>query len=206
MPFEQPLVLIVDPDADRRERVRTALNGLRVDVAEGWSPDLRPDLVVANLHQGGLDLLNERNGLPVVLLGDREACAEALEAGADDFLSDPFDPHELYCRVRARLEEGRARRRAAERERELLAEAQMAAEALERSRRAEEALRDTEEELRAANEAKDRFLATLSHELRTPLTPILALVSSQQEDDRIPPDLRAQLVVIRRNVELEARL
>ena len=34
-----------------------------------------------------------------------------------------------------------------------------------------------EEELVAASEAKDRFLATLSHELRTPLTPVLAAVS-----------------------------
>ncbi|HWN41418.1 MAG TPA: ATP-binding protein [Thermoanaerobaculia bacterium] len=211
MPFEQPLVLIVDPDAQRRERVRSALNGFRVDEAEGWDAvrERRPDLVVADLRQVGPDLLNERDGLPVVLLGhagDPDECVEALEAGADDFLSDSFDPHELCCRVRVRLEQGQEKRRAAERERELLAEAQMAAEALERSRRAEKALRDTEEELRAANEAKDRFLATLSHELRTPLTPILALVSSFQEDDRFPPDLRAQLAVIRRNVELEARL
>ncbi|MEA2559313.1 MAG: two-component system, chemotaxis family, CheB/CheR fusion protein [Acidobacteriota bacterium] len=210
MPFEQPLVLIVDPDASRRERVRSALHGFRVDEAEGWDAiqERHPDLVVADLRQAGLDRLGERD-VPVVLLGhagDPDECVEALEGGADDFLSDSFDPQELCCRVRVRLEQGQEKRRAAERERELLAEAQMAAEALERSRRAEAALRDTEEELRAANEAKDRFLATLSHELRTPLTPILALVSSFQEDDRFPPDLRSQLVVIRRNVELEARL
>ena len=104
----------------------------------------------------GLDLLNERDGLPVVLLGDREACAEALEAGADDFLADPFDPHELCCRVAARLERAgrapgrRARARAP-------AEAHMAAEAMERSRRAEEALRDAKEEAEAANQAKDQL-------------------------------------------------
>jgi PAS domain S-box-containing protein len=63
-----------------------------------------------------------------------------------------------------------------------------------------------EEELRAANEAKDRFLATLSHELRTPLTPVLALVSSLEEDPRLPAALRGDLAVVRRNVELEARL
>jgi PAS domain S-box-containing protein len=58
----------------------------------------------------------------------------------------------------------------------------------------------------AANQAKDRFLATLSHELRTPLTPVLAVVSSLQEDARLPGDVRAHLAMMRRNIELEARL
>ncbi|MFL6196179.1 MAG: ATP-binding protein [Thermoanaerobaculia bacterium] len=60
-------------------------------------------------------------------------------------------------------------------------------------------------EVRAANDAKDQFLATLSHELRTPLTPVLALVAGLQEDERAK-GLRRELDVIRRNVELEARL
>jgi PAS domain S-box-containing protein len=57
-----------------------------------------------------------------------------------------------------------------------------------------------------ANRAKDRFLAVLSHELRTPLTPVLAAVSMLQ---RVPVTLQARqdhLELIRRNVELEARL
>jgi two-component system CheB/CheR fusion protein len=57
-----------------------------------------------------------------------------------------------------------------------------------------------------ANAAKDQFLAALSHELRTPLTPVLAFVSDLAEDARLPADVRAKLVAIRRNVELEARL
>ncbi len=60
--------------------------------------------------------------------------------------------------------------------------------------------------LEAANQAKDRFLATLSHELRTPLTPVLAAVSGLQEDSRLPDDVRIQLARMRRNIELEARL
>jgi PAS domain S-box-containing protein len=58
----------------------------------------------------------------------------------------------------------------------------------------------------AANQAKDRFLATLSHELRTPLTPVLAVVSGLQEDERLPEDVRVNLAMMRRNIELEARL
>jgi PAS domain S-box-containing protein len=60
-------------------------------------------------------------------------------------------------------------------------------------------------ELEAANRAKDHFLATLSHELRTPLTPVLA-VASQLETDDLPPRVRDAFGMIRRNVELEARL
>ncbi|MFP5286816.1 MAG: histidine kinase dimerization/phospho-acceptor domain-containing protein, partial [Thermoanaerobaculia bacterium] len=58
----------------------------------------------------------------------------------------------------------------------------------------------------AANAAKDRFLATLSHELRTPLTPVLAVLSGLEASHRCPPDLYRELEMVRRNVELEARL
>jgi PAS domain S-box-containing protein len=61
-------------------------------------------------------------------------------------------------------------------------------------------------EAEAANEAKDHFLATLSHELRTPLTPVLLLASGLAEDENLPAGLRRPLDMIRRNVELEARL
>lgn len=58
----------------------------------------------------------------------------------------------------------------------------------------------------AANQAKDKFLATLSHELRTPLTPVLALVSGLEGDERLQEDVRGRLAMMRRNLELEARL
>jgi PAS domain S-box-containing protein len=73
-------------------------------------------------------------------------------------------------------------------------------------RHARAVLESAHREAEAASQAKDRFLATLSHELRTPLTPVLAVVCGLQEDERLPEDVRGQLAMMRRNVELEARL
>jgi PAS domain S-box-containing protein len=57
-----------------------------------------------------------------------------------------------------------------------------------------------------ANKAKDDFLATLSHELRTPLTPVLGILSSLCGDGSVPEALAADLEIVRRNIEVEARL
>jgi CheY-like chemotaxis protein len=62
------------------------------------------------------------------------------------------------------------------------------------------------EKMVAMNEAKDRFLATLSHELRTPLTPVLAVISGLEAGNRLPAELRDEIAMVRRNIELEARL
>jgi PAS domain S-box-containing protein len=69
-----------------------------------------------------------------------------------------------------------------------------------------EELMVSEDLARAANIAKDQFLATLSHELRTPLTPVMAVVSNLERDARLPADIQDALTMVRRNVELEARL
>jgi signal transduction histidine kinase/ActR/RegA family two-component response regulator len=58
----------------------------------------------------------------------------------------------------------------------------------------------------AANHAKDQFLAVLSHELRTPLTPVLSTVQALESEGNLPANLRDSIDMIRRNVELEARL
>lgn len=58
----------------------------------------------------------------------------------------------------------------------------------------------------AANRAKDDFLAALSHELRTPLTPVLITASSLENRSDLSPQVREELRMLRRNIELEARL
>lgn len=73
-------------------------------------------------------------------------------------------------------------------------------------KRDEERIHEARMQAEAANAAKDHFLATLSHELRTPLTPVLMALADHVSNPALAEELREDLAMIRRNVELEARL
>ena len=66
--------------------------------------------------------------------------------------------------------------------------------------------REARAEAEAANRAKDRFLAVLGHELRTPLTPVLAGVELLEQKINFNGEFKGTIEIIRRNIELEARL
>src|SRR5438309_1648127 len=58
-----------------------------------------------------------------------------------------------------------------------------------------------------ASKAKDDFLAALSHELRTPLTPALAAATYLENNtEKLPPEFAEDIEIIKRNVQLQARL
>jgi signal transduction histidine kinase/CheY-like chemotaxis protein len=62
------------------------------------------------------------------------------------------------------------------------------------------------DEREAANAAKDHFLAMLSHELRTPLSPVLATLNLWEVSDELPSGMKSDVQMLRRSVELEARI
>jgi len=116
----QPEVLVIDDEAQIRRLLRVTLEGAgyRVREAEGGGLGLteaatkRPDAIILDLglpDLPGLEVLKrlrEWSRLPVLILSVRGQEAdkiEALDAGADDYLSKPFGGGELLARLRATL-------------------------------------------------------------------------------------------------------
>ncbi len=119
MPQKQR-ILIADDEPQIARVLRTGLTtrGYEVRVAaDGESAldtfrDWHPDLVVTDLampNMDGLELcrrLRLVSQIPIIVLsvkGEEKTKVEALDAGADDFVTKPFSMEELLARVRATL-------------------------------------------------------------------------------------------------------
>jgi signal transduction histidine kinase len=75
-----------------------------------------------------------------------------------------------------------------------------------RVRRSEGLMEIAKERAVEANRAKDRFLAVVSHELRNPLLPIKIVASLWENNQTIPEELRVDMSLVRRSVDMESRL
>lgn len=111
--------MIVDDEPAIRRLARAALEraGFAVREAENareamlFSQADRPDVVLLDLglpDRDGLELvpLLKAKGLAVIIVSARDATAEkvaALDLGADDYVTKPFDSEELLARIRAAL-------------------------------------------------------------------------------------------------------
>ncbi len=88
---------------------------------------------------------------------------------------------------------------------DLIGVARLVRDVTERRRQARE-LEQAWKQAEEASAAKDHFLAMLSHELRNPLTPVVASVHRLERRTDLAEGIPESLAMIRRNVELEARL
>ena len=120
-----PLVLVVEDEPQVRRFLRAALSahGYRlleaggVREAEQLATSHNPDVFLLDLSLpdgDGLDLtrrLREWTRSPIVVLsarGREEDKVNALDAGADDYLTKPFGVNELLARLRVALRHARA--------------------------------------------------------------------------------------------------
>ena len=113
-------ILVVDDEIQITRVLRASLSTQRYDVRTANDPEeaLRlfeewnPDLVITDLMMPGMtgvDLcraIRRESRTPIIILSVREqehAKVEALDAGADDYVTKPFSIQELLARVRAHL-------------------------------------------------------------------------------------------------------
>ena len=121
--MEQHTILLVEDDATIREMTQLSLerDGFVVDTAADGPAGLEafragsPDLVLLDVMLPGLDgvsvcrAIRESSVVPVVMLTARTDAVDVvlgLEAGADDYVTKPFEPSVLAARLRAVLRRG----------------------------------------------------------------------------------------------------
>ena len=113
-------ILVVDDELNITRVLRRTLTAHRYDVrtaADGESAldtfrDFAPDLIISDLNMpemNGIELCREirkTSAVPIIVLsvkGEEKAKVEALDAGADDYITKPFGIDELLARIRATL-------------------------------------------------------------------------------------------------------
>ena len=113
-------ILIVEDDAHIRRLLRATMQRAGHDVTEAADArqalsllDIeKPDVVLLDLglpDRDGLELIGpfrQRSAATLIIVSARDDSAEkvaALDLGADDYLTKPFDTEELLARIRAAL-------------------------------------------------------------------------------------------------------
>ena len=113
-------ILVVDDEPPIRRFLRTSLTavGNRVVTADDGAgalaalADEKPDLIILDLglpDKSGIEVIRDvrkRSAVPIIVLSvrnDERSKVEALDLGADDYITKPFGMAELMARLRAAL-------------------------------------------------------------------------------------------------------
>jgi two-component system KDP operon response regulator KdpE len=118
-------ILVIDDEFQITRVLKRSLGAHRYDVrtaSDGESGmdlfrDFHPDLVITDLsmpEMSGIEVcraIRKASDIPIIVLsvrGDESVKVQALDAGADDYITKPFGMNELLARVRASLRRGPA--------------------------------------------------------------------------------------------------
>src|SRR6185503_14843056 len=118
--MDKSRVLIVDDEPQITRVIKTVLTSQGYQVrtaAEGESAltnfnEWRPELVITDLYMPRMDgvelcrRIRAVSSVPIIVLsvkGEERSKVEALDSGADDYVTKPFGIDELMARVRAAL-------------------------------------------------------------------------------------------------------
>src|SRR3984885_918616 len=113
-------ILVIDDESQITRVLRAALSAQGYDVRAANEPEeglrvfqeWQPDLVITDLMMPGMSgvevcrAIRSSSSTPVLVLSVRDherSKVEALDAGADDYVTKPFSIQELLARVRAHL-------------------------------------------------------------------------------------------------------
>jgi two-component system, OmpR family, KDP operon response regulator KdpE len=120
MPTEGARILVIDDEKQIRRMLNIALTGNSYNIAEAATGHeglnqatiFHPDIIILDLGLPDCDghevvsKLREWTQTPIIILSVREQESEkikALDAGADDYLTKPFNMGELLARIRVAL-------------------------------------------------------------------------------------------------------
>jgi len=116
-----PSVLVVEDDKDFQRFLKDLLvkNGYSVQTTDkgitaiSVIEKIDPDLVILDLNLPDMhgesvcsEIRREHQNLPIIMLTSKSSVSEkiqGLSAGADDYVTKPFEPEEFLARVKARL-------------------------------------------------------------------------------------------------------
>ena len=149
-----------------------------------WLEDKKFDLVLMDIMMPGMDGYEacrkirqdeKYNDMPIIFLTaktDKESIVEGFKAGAQDYISKPFDMNELLARVTTHL--------ALRSSKDKLNELNSLLEEKVRERTLE--LENANAQLSNLDQAKTEFLNLIGHEIRTPLNGIIGPLEIIKED------------------------